>query len=170
MVHVTKESQGYISVFDGEMHSCAVIAAQHLLIRRWQEGTGENKFIDIVDSQSDLQDIPSTYIAGGGQFFVASTSDHRIVGFCGLQRQGAKHGQLKGLAVEPASQGKGIGSRLVGEAVAWAKANGWQTIELTTGENERAEGVYLAHGFEIVGFHETTNDIVMRWSVGSPAG
>ena len=52
----------------------------------------------------------------------------------------------------------------------WARANDWRTIELATGVNERAGGIYLAHGLEMVGFHETTSDIIMRWSGDSPTG
>jgi putative acetyltransferase len=55
---------------------------------------------------------------------------------------------LGGVALDRSMKGKGRGNRMVGEAVAIARAAGFTRIELTVAtNNERAIGLYERHGF-----------------------
>lgn len=153
-----------IEPFDLAKHSSAKIAELHLRLRQWQEQAGEADFPDINSSQADLSDIPANYLATGGQFMVASGEAGEIVGFVGLQKVAGQGGVgvLKRMAVIPELQGQGIGSRLCRRIVGWAKAAGFWKIRLSTGNRERAMGIYWRLGFRVTGYDQNSNDVLME--------
>jgi putative acetyltransferase len=56
---------------------------------------------------------------------------------------------LGGVALDRGMKGQGRGSRMIGEAVEIARAQGFTRMELTVAtNNERAIGLYERHGFE----------------------
>lgn len=60
--------------------------------------------------------------------------------------------ELKRLYVDTPLQGRGLGSRFVGEALAWARAQGAPEIYLSVySENEGAQRLYARYGWEKVG-------------------
>lgn len=152
-----------IRPYDPEQHSYRQIAQLHLALRQWQEQAGENSFRNIEDSQRDLNNISEVYL-DKGQFFVAEDQSGGIVGFIGLKRDAdARHtGILKRLAVMPEHQGQGIGGRLVGAVVDWAKTAGYKKIKLATGRQERAKGVYERYGFKMIDIDVESDDFLME--------
>ena len=153
-----------IEPFDPARHSSQRTAELHLQLRRWQQQAGESQFADITSSQRDLGDIPANYLAGGGQFMVATDKQGEITGFIGLQKASGDPGVgiLKRMAVMPKLQGQGIGSQLCHQIIGWVKADGWRKIQLRTGNRERATGIYWKQGFRVVGYDQNNNDVLME--------
>lgn len=76
----------------------------------------------------------------------------RIVGCYGLSRMSASTCMLKGMFLEKAFRGKGLGKDLLEDAIRIAKAEGYETMALETHSAfEAALGLYRAFGFEAYG-------------------
>jgi DNA-binding MarR family transcriptional regulator/GNAT superfamily N-acetyltransferase len=76
--------------------------------------------------------------------------DGARVGAVFLVRKGARTAQLRLLLVEPAARGLGLGKRLVGECVAFARAAGYRRLVLwTQSELAAARGIYRRMGFRL---------------------
>lgn len=150
-----------VELYDSECHPDKRIAQLHLRLRRWQEKIGENNFHDIYDSQPDLRSIAQTYL-NGGQFFVAKNQSDSIIGFVGLKGNDGRVATLKRLAVMPEYQGMGVGSRLVEALVRWSRTSGFEKIQLATGRQERARGIYEKYGFKVTGINKKSDDFMME--------
>ena len=72
--------------------------------------------------------------------------------------------KLRLLLVDPDARGTGIGHRLVGECLDFAKAAGYEAITLWTNDVlAAARRIYQAHGFELVAeeaHHSFGHDLV----------
>jgi ribosomal-protein-alanine N-acetyltransferase len=78
------------------------------------------------------------------------------MGYCCCSTSDPGHGQLIRIAVHPLWQGKGLGSRLMAEAIRFFQAAGVRHITLNTQEeNERAQQMYRRFGFRLVGQEAT---------------
>lgn len=140
----------------------ADIALIHLSVRNWQEKVGQNTFSNILESQADLNKIERYYIDPGGNFFVARNPQKKILGFIGLRNDGNGKGVIKRLSVRPDYQRQGIGKALVGNALDWARQNGFTKISLHTNIGEKARSIYEKFGFKVVGFVEEHEDWTME--------
>jgi ribosomal-protein-alanine N-acetyltransferase len=84
-------------------------------------------------------------------FFVVAVAEEELAGYCyGSLKEG--HGHLIRMAVHPAWQGQGVGSRLVAEALQFFQQADVQLVTLNTQEeNERAQRLYRKFGFQLTG-------------------
>jgi DNA-binding MarR family transcriptional regulator/GNAT superfamily N-acetyltransferase len=77
--------------------------------------------------------------------------DGTQVGSVFLVRHSDEIARLRLLLVDPAGRGQGLGQRLVGECIAFAKACGYRKITLWTQNNLlAARKIYRDHGFAVV--------------------
>lgn len=65
------------------------------------------------------------------------------------QRPGARATRLRGMAVDPACQGRGLGALLLEAVVERARGNGYQV--LWANGRDVALGFYQRHGWQVVG-------------------
>ncbi|MCD9624464.1 GNAT family N-acetyltransferase [Rhabdothermincola salaria] len=79
--------------------------------------------------------------------FRVAGAHRRVVGYHVTGRAG-RLGYLQRLAVDPAHQGGGLGTALVGDALAWCRRHGCRSVLVNTQEtNQRALGLYQHLGF-----------------------
>ena len=159
-----KTAEFTVDEFSGGLTESAEIAALHLVVRQWEHANGQYVFQDMYNSQVDLGDISTHYQIPGGNFWVARESiDDEITGFVGLKKTGEDTGMMKRLAVLPHWHGNRIGTLLVGSLIDWAGDNGFRSLELTTGIDEKALPIYERFGFVITGFLDDSKyDHVMK--------
>lgn len=91
------------------------------------------------------------YILGRANYFVVAKREKRIVGYCWSEQDGT-HGHLTRLGVAEDWQGKGVGTRLLTEALVEMMRAGvtWVTLN-TQASNWRARRLYEHYGFRRVG-------------------
>jgi len=84
-------------------------------------------------------------------YFVVAELDGVVVGYQFSNLMGDE-GYLARVAVHPDYQGRGIGTRLVAEAIAFLKKEGGRVITLNTQrDNQPSQRLYRWFGFELVG-------------------
>jgi ribosomal protein S18 acetylase RimI-like enzyme len=85
-------------------------------------------------------------------YFVVAVAGEQPAGYCYCSVQEPAHGHLIRMAVHPAWQGQGIGTRLAAEALRFFRRAGVRRITLNTlEENQRAQRLYRQFGFRPVG-------------------
>ena len=86
---------------------------------------------------------------------LVAASESSLVGFIaaiGGERNRQRHSALLVLGVARDSWSRGIGSRMLGEIVAWAPSVGLRRLELTVHTTkDRAIALYRRHGFDVEG-------------------
>lgn len=91
-------------------------------------------------------------LGGGGVHLVAVDSDGRVVGWCDIERRGAegfRHVGRLGIGLLEAARGRGLGRRLMWEAVEAARRHGIERVELEVfASNARAIALYESLGFQ----------------------
>ncbi|WP_340372126.1 GNAT family N-acetyltransferase [Peribacillus sp. FSL E2-0218] len=96
------------------------------------------------------KDIVEEYV-NRGECFVAE-SEHQIVGVYVLLPTRPETVELVNVAVIEEQQGIGLGKRLVLDAIQVAKAKGYKTIEIGTGNSGIGQlALYQKCGFRIIG-------------------
>jgi DNA-binding MarR family transcriptional regulator/GNAT superfamily N-acetyltransferase len=85
-------------------------------------------------------------------FWIAELDGERV-GSIGCGRSpDADTAKIRLLLLEPAARGHGVGKRLVGECVSFARAHGYRAMELSTvSVLAAARSIYRAAGFELIG-------------------
>jgi GNAT superfamily N-acetyltransferase len=99
----------------------------------------------------DAIEIPLAQIQAGGVFVLEENG--AVAGFCAIVPREDGDTELEALFVEPASQRRGIGKRLVEYSAGIARSKGSTTLHVVG--NPHAEQFYLACGFAIIGRFET---------------
>lgn len=104
--------------------------------------------------RTDLADIPGTYIAPGGNFWVAVASDpdgaqgERIAGIVGLERKSESEGEVRSVFVSVDHHRLGVGRELMTRLMDWARAHGYARLFLTTtAANTQSRAFYESLGF-----------------------
>lgn len=95
-------------------------------------------------------DFIETYDPARARSWIADR-EGEILGSIFLEDAGEGAARIRLLYLEPAARGLGLGMKLVGEAVAFARAAGYVRITLwTQSVLTAARRIYTAHGFEMV--------------------
>jgi GNAT superfamily N-acetyltransferase len=98
--------------------------------------------LDRANLLEAIQATPATRVVGA---FTPGLTGYAVTGLA------ADHGYLQRLAVEPATQGRGVGTALVEDALAWLVERGATGASVNTQEqNVRALSLYERVGFEPV--------------------
>ena len=104
----------------------------------------------------DLEKIAEHYHGAGCTFLVAE-DERKIVGTCGVKREDAKTAILRRFFVDPSCRGKGVGTRLLKEALEFCKAQGFREVIIRTSSRmEQAIRLCSSLGFKEQG----------RWTLG----
>lgn len=98
-------------------------------------------------TDAPLFDLPGSYEGGGGRFWVAVDGD-TVIGTCGVHPVSDDDLEVRKMYLARAARGRGVGARLLAEAVRFAEARGARRLVLDTIE-EMADAIrfYEAHGF-----------------------
>jgi ribosomal protein S18 acetylase RimI-like enzyme len=84
------------------------------------------------------------------RLWLAEAAEH-LVGSIAILKNAEEVAQLRWLVVNPAFRGRGLGARLVQEAVAFARGAGYKSMFLETlKELPAAAALYRAAGFQLV--------------------
>jgi ribosomal-protein-alanine N-acetyltransferase len=85
-------------------------------------------------------------------YFVVAVTGEKPVGYCYCSVEKG-HGHLIRMAVLPGWQGRGVGARLLAEAMHFFRQVGTRLITLNTQEeNEQAQRLYRKFGFQLMGW------------------
>jgi GNAT superfamily N-acetyltransferase len=105
---------------------------------------------------TDLDDIPSSYPVGGGQFLVGEI-DGRVVAMGALRVLDQRRGEIKRMRVSPNHQRRGYGSAILAQLEDCAAVHGLQTLVLDTAPVwDAARVFYASAGYvEIARGHRT---------------
>jgi len=88
--------------------------------------------IDFQDLERELAELPREYgLPSGAALLVEAPSGERV-GVVGIRRFGLGTAELKRMYLAPSARGAGVGRALAGEAVAAARALGYQRLLLDT--------------------------------------
>jgi putative acetyltransferase len=99
-------------------------------------------------TDDDLTELPGSYLDRGGAFWVVLEGTGTVVGTCGLFPVGEGIFELRKMYLAPAARGRGLGQRLLDEALGWARRAGGHRIVLDTAEQmTRAIEFYEHNGF-----------------------
>ncbi|MDQ3335432.1 MAG: GNAT family N-acetyltransferase [Myxococcota bacterium] len=101
-------------------------------------------------SQTDeeLHQLPASYAARGGQFWIARAESGELLGTAGMYPLSPTTFELRKMYLRPTSRGLGLGKQLLDTCAAWTQRRGGTHIVLDTMEKmQRAIAFYEAHGF-----------------------
>ncbi|ETK73384.1 hypothetical protein F441_20132 [Phytophthora nicotianae CJ01A1] len=105
----------------------------------------------IEDSlKTDLSGIEGTYIAPGGNYWVATPHDEPtlVVGMVGLEAKPDNEGELRRMSVKMSHRRYGVGRLLLSTLEHWAAEHQFNKIWLTTGSvMQKARDFYVSAGY-----------------------
>lgn len=96
-----------------------------------------------------------SYLCGGHRLFLTGSMGDEIVGYILVK----EYWNLSDLFVLPAYQRKGIGTRLLSEAISSCKLDGVGYVRLNSSAS--AQGFYEKHGFQHSASHTSQHDHVV---------
>jgi len=100
-------------------------------------------------TDADLDDIEQSYLARGGVFHVLEEQDGSIIGSYGLHPLEAGVCELRKMYLRRDHRGKGLGRRLLEDALARARQLGFRRMMLETASVlKEAVRLYESYGFK----------------------
>jgi putative acetyltransferase len=109
---------------------------------------------DPQNTDADLADVEQSYLRAGGSFDVLLNEAGEVVGTVGLFPLGAGRCELRKMYLTAACRGRGLGKRLLQQALDRARQLGFRRVELETNSS-----LVVAGGlYESVGFRPFTPD------------
>jgi GNAT superfamily N-acetyltransferase len=118
---------------------------------QWRASLGNAGDRDALLRHPDAIDLPAEQIAAGGVFVLEE--DGAIFGFSAILPREDGDTELDALFVEPDSQRRGFGRRLIEHSAEAARVSGSKALHVIG--NSHAKDFYLSCGFEILGPFET---------------
>jgi GNAT superfamily N-acetyltransferase len=116
------------------------------LFREYADSLGVD--LCFQDFERELAGLPGDYASPAGRLYLA-LEEENPTGCVGLRKISGEICELKRLYVRPLFRGKGVGRRLVLEAVKDARRIGYQRMRLDTLPSmKRAQELYLSMGFK----------------------
>jgi putative acetyltransferase len=100
------------------------------------------------ETDADLHDIHTSYLANGGAFRIVEC-DNKIAGSYGLYPTIRQSCELRKMYLLPEFKGRGLGKKMMDDALCKAKSLGF--LEMTLETNSRlteALGLYRKYGFK----------------------
>ena len=133
---------------------------------QWRASLGNEGDRDALLRHPDAIDLPLEQIAAGGVFVLEQ--DGAIVGFSAILPRDDGDTDVDALFVEPGTQRRGIGRRLIDHCAEMARSMGSGALHVVG--NIHAKQFYLSCGFTIVGTFETRfgPGLLMRKTLTSP--
>jgi putative acetyltransferase len=115
---------------------------------------------------NDMDNVDSQYFENGGTFLVV-VNDEQVIGSGALRKLDDETAELKRMWLLEAYHGQGIGYRLIGQLVNFARKNGYTCVRLQTSpEQNRALDFYRKIGFrEIPCYNEDFDEISMEINI-----
>ena len=113
----------------------------------------ERRYIGFVEGPSleSTREFVRSILGGAGVLLLAVTPNDVVVGWCDIvrnPREGFRHVGRLGMGLLPDYRQRGLGRRLVAQAVRAARDAGIERVELEVfASNERAIAFYRASGF-----------------------
>jgi len=105
------------------------------------------------DDGEDVRDITGFYLSDGddgSSFWVAEASDHGVIGMVGVRREGESMAKMRRLRVHQDWRQRGIGKRLVREALGFCRDRGYVKVALQAEvEQEAAIALFKRFGFQL---------------------
>jgi putative acetyltransferase len=99
------------------------------------------------ETDADLRDIRQSYIAAGGAFRILE-SGGRIAGSYGLHATTPASCELRKMYLLPGLRGRGLGRKMMDDALLVAKAMGFKEMTLETNSRlKEAITLYKSYGF-----------------------
>ena len=99
-------------------------------------------------TDADLADIEQAYFARGGAFYVLETEDGSIIGAYGLYRMDEHTCELRKMYLRRDYRAKGLGKRLLEDALTQARERGFTKVVLETASVlKEAIALYQSYGF-----------------------
>lgn len=105
--------------------------------------------MDPEGTDKDLLDLDESYFSNNGWFEVIENPEKKIIGFYGIFKTSNDTCELRKMYLYPEYQGKGLGKKMMNNAVLKAKELGYKEIILETNKLlVQAIGLYGKFGFK----------------------
>jgi putative acetyltransferase len=134
---------------------------------RWEENPEEiYQWFDDKGEFSDMDDFQAYYSNQEGVLLVVTDADE-VIGSGGVYRFDDRTCELRRMWLLEPYQGKGIGYRIFGELIDFARRSGYTRMRLETGhEQERAILFYQRVGFRpIKPYNDRNSDVYMELEI-----
>ncbi len=109
-------------------------------------------------------------LAASGRWLQALVVEGRVVGYVDVAVQG-RDADLMTIAIAPGLRKRGLGARMLGEALRAAAEQGAHHMFLEVASTNPAQQVYAAHGFTVIDrrpayYGDGADAVIMRASLG----